>query len=171
MDAMYGPLAVRAVALYGLDSGATENPDPLYGGPGAQWVVDSLYRCPVVAQLAWHAAAGNPAYEYQYDHAPPGREALGAVHGAEVAYVFGALGANAVGVDRDISAVMEQYWTNFAKTGNPNGAGLPQWPSFDGKARGYLEFTDSGPVAREGLRGSFCDLYIDNVKRLLTAAR
>ncbi|HEV3329715.1 MAG TPA: carboxylesterase family protein [Bryobacteraceae bacterium] len=162
MEAMYGPLAPRAFALY-----AVEGPDPLYGGPGAQWVVDSLYRCPVVAQVVWHSAAGNRSYEYQYDHAPPGREALGAVHGAEVPYVFGKLGENAVAVDRDISAAMEQYWTNFAKTGNPNGAGLPQWPAFDAKARGYLEFTDNGPVTREGLRRPYCDLYVDNVKRLV----
>lgn len=168
MEAMYGPLSPRAFALYGLDGGV---PDPLYGGTGAQWVVDSMYRCPVVAQLAWHAAAGNAAYEYQFDHAPPGREALGAVHGAEVSYVFGALRAEAGAVDRDISAAMEQYWTNFAKTGNPNGAGLPQWPAFDATARGYLEFTDSGPVAREGLRRPYCELYIENVKRLVGATR
>jgi para-nitrobenzyl esterase len=169
MDAMYGPLAMRAVALYGIEG--TPIPDPLYGGAGAQWVVDSLYRCPVVAQLAWHVAAGNTAYEYQYDHAPPGREAVGAVHGAEVPYVFGSLGAGAAAGDRDISAAMEQYWTNFAKTGNPNGAGLPPWPVFDAAARGYLEFTDGGPVAREGLRRPFCDLYVENVKRLMAADR
>jgi para-nitrobenzyl esterase len=166
MDAMYGPLASRAVALY--PSNAS---DPLYGGPAAQWVVDSLYRCPVVAQLVWHAAAGNPSYEYQYDHAPPGREALGAVHGAEVPYVFGALAANVGATDRAISAAIEQYWTNFAKTGNPNSSGLPQWPAFDTKARGYLEFTDDGPAAREGLRRPYCDLYVENVKRLVGSSR
>ena len=56
---------------------------------------------------------------------------------------------------------------NFAKTGNPNGAGLPQWPRFDASARGYIEFTDNGPQAREGLRRPYCDLYIENVKRLM----
>jgi len=161
MEAMYGPLASRALELY------LPGDDPVYGGAGAQWVVDTLYRCPVVAQLAWHSSAGNPAYEYQYDHTAQGREALGAVHGAEVPYVFGALRADATSVDRDISAALETYWTNFAKTGNPNGAGLPQWPGFDAKARGYLEFTDSGPVAREGLRRPYCELYLDNVKRLM----
>jgi para-nitrobenzyl esterase len=171
MEAMYGPLAPRAFALYGIEGAEAPAPDPLYGGQGAQWVVDALYRCPVVAQLAWHAAAGNPAYEYQYDHAAPGREALGAVHGAEVPYVFGALRSDAGSVDRDISAAIEQYWTNFAKTGNPNGAGLPQWPAFDPRARGYLEFTDSGPVSREGLRRPYCDLYLENVRRLIGTAR
>jgi para-nitrobenzyl esterase len=116
----------------------------------------------------WHAAAGNPAYEYQFDRAAPGREATGATHGAEVAYVFGKLGANYGQVDRDLSAAMEQYWTNFAKTGDPNGEKLPPWTKFDSTTRGYMEFTDNGPVSREGLRRPFCDLYVENVKRLMS---
>jgi carboxylesterase type B len=68
---------------------------------------------------------------------------------------------------------MQQYWTSFAKSGSPNGTGtpgganLPQWPKFDASARGFMEFTDNGPVAREGLRRPFCDLFVDNVKRLM----
>jgi para-nitrobenzyl esterase len=168
MKEMYGPLAPRAFALYGINSPAAPEPDPLYGGQAAQWTVDTMYRCPVVAELAWHAAAGNPAYEYQFDRAAPGREAAGATHGAEVAYVFGRLGANYAAADRDLSTAIEQYWTNFAKAGNPNGENLPVWPKFDSTARGYMEFTDHGPVSREGLRRPFCDLYVENVKRLVS---
>jgi para-nitrobenzyl esterase len=169
-ETMYGPLAAKASALYGFASAPAPEPDPLYGGTAAQWVVDTMYRCPVVAQLLWHAGAGNPAYEYQFDHAAPGREALGAARGAEVPFVFGLPGANSTkytAVDQEISAAIQQYWTNFAKTGSPVGAGLPQWPKFDSAVRGYIEFTDSGPIAREGLRHPFCDLYVDNVKRLV----
>jgi para-nitrobenzyl esterase len=153
MEAMYGPLAPRAVALYTM-------PDPLYGDVAAQWVVDTMYRCPVVAELSWHAAAGNPAWEYQFDRAPAGREALGAVHGAEVPYVFGTLNSPAE-ADRHISEAIQEYWTNFAKTGNPG------WPAFTDPARSYLEFTSDGPVKTEGLRQPFCDLYIENVRRLM----
>jgi para-nitrobenzyl esterase len=167
MKEMYGPLAAHAFVLYGIDGFPAPELDPLYGGQAAQWTVDTMYRCPVVAELAWHAEAGNPAYEYQFDRAAPGREAAGATHGAEVAYVFGRLGANYAQADRDLSAAMEQYWTNFAKSGDPNGGGLASWPKFDSAARGYMEFTDNGPVSREGLRRPFCDLYVENVKRLV----
>jgi para-nitrobenzyl esterase len=167
MREMYGPLAPRAFALYGITATQPLDADPLYGNQGAQWTVDTMYRCPVVAELAWHAAAGNPAYEYQFDRAAPGREAAGATHGAEVPYVFGRLGANYAAADHDLSAAMQTYWTNFAKSGNPNGANLPTWPKFDSASRGYLEFTDNGPVSREGLRRPFCDLYVENVKRLV----
>jgi para-nitrobenzyl esterase len=172
IEGMYGSLASRAFALYGLEgAGDRQTDDPLYGGQATQWVVDTMYRCPVVAQSIWHAAK-NPAWEYQFDRAAPGRETSGAMHGAEVAYVFGALDAPGRGVtyvpaDREISAAMQEYWTNFAKTGNPNSASLPQWPKFDATARGYMEFTDRGPVAAEGLRRPFCDLYVENAKRLM----
>jgi para-nitrobenzyl esterase len=162
MTAMYGPFASRASGMY--PAGAT---DPLYGNAGAQWVVDTMYRCPVVVQLNWHAAAGNTGYEYQFDRAAPGREAAGATHGAEVGYVFGTLGTNYAQADRDLADAIQQYWTNFAKSGDPNGAGLPKWPRYDAKARGFIEFTDSGPVAREGLRRPFCDLYVENAGRLM----
>ncbi len=163
MKAMYGPLASRALALYPLAAPF----DPLYGGRAAQWVVDTMYRCPVVAEALWHVAAGNPTYEYQFDHTPPGREGLGAVHGAEIPYVFGRAVGQQRPAEREISDALQRYWTNFAKTGDPNGTALPQWPRFDASRRSYIEFTDNGPVAHEGLRRSYCDLYVENVRRLM----
>jgi len=62
---------------------------------------------------------------------------------------------------------MQKYWTNFAKTGDPNGGGLPRWPKFDPAKRAYIEFTDAGPVVREGLRRQVCDLFTENWKRLM----
>jgi para-nitrobenzyl esterase len=162
----YGPYTERALSIY---VGAT---DPVYGTPADQWATDTSFRCSAVAQLAWHAAAGNPSFEFQFSRAPPGREAVGATHSQEMEYVFDAFGSRTAtpaaqysAVDREISATMQQYWTNFAKTGNPNGGTLPQWPKFDPTTRAFIEFTDAGPVAHEGLRRPFCDLFIENVKR------
>jgi para-nitrobenzyl esterase len=59
---------------------------------------------------------------------------------------------------------MQEYWTNFAKTGDPNGGSLERWPKFDPSARAYLDLTDAGPVAKEGLRRQVCDLYMEKLK-------
>jgi para-nitrobenzyl esterase len=172
IEAMYGSLAPRAFALYAIGAKEIPPPDPLYGNQAAQWVVDTMYRCPVVAQLVWHAGAGNASYEYQFDRPAVGRENLGAVHGAEIGFVFGTLDADRYSAsDRDLSAAMQKYWTNFAKSGNPNSGGLPNWPKFDVQSRGYMEFTAQGPSGREGLRRAFCDLYVENVNRLAAIER
>jgi para-nitrobenzyl esterase len=165
----YGPLAQQGQELY------VGGVDPMYGPPAEQWASDGWFRCPAVAQLAWHAAAGNPAFEYEFARIPPGRGEP-TTHGGEIRYVFGTLTRSWVpgvpppsgtAVDQQISDVMQQYWTNFAKTGDPNGGQLPVWPTFDVSSRAYIQFTDAGPVAKEGLRRPFCDLFIKNVKRLM----
>jgi para-nitrobenzyl esterase len=126
--------------------------------------------------LVWHAAAGYPAFEYEFARVPKGSEALGATHGSEIVYVFGTLGEQPTGlgppvvyteIDERISNQMQKYWTNFAKTGDPNGNGLPVWPKFDTNSRAFIQFTDSGPLAKEGLRRPYCDLFINNVDRLI----
>ena len=66
--------------------------------------------------------------------------------------------------DRTVSDQVMEYWTNFAKTGNPNGGSLAAWPRYDVKSGGYLEFTGSGPVVKNRLRKPFCDLFIQNLK-------
>jgi para-nitrobenzyl esterase len=62
---------------------------------------------------------------------------------------------------------MQQYWTNFAKTGDPNGSNLPKWPRFAVTTRAYLQFTDAGAVAKEGLRRESCDVFMEHAKRTI----
>ena len=160
----YGTLADRALTLYGL-SGATEPaPDPELGTVMAQWATDTQFRCGSVAELVWHTDAKNTGYQFQFSRSAPGKEALGAPHGSEVAFVFGTLDTQAnppsyTDADHKLSETMQQYWTNFAKTGNPNGAGLPEWPKFDAKTRAYIDLTNSGPAPSKELRGPVCELY------------
>jgi para-nitrobenzyl esterase len=83
---------------------------------------------------------GNaPVYRYHFElPAPPSEmhpEGKYAWHSDELEYVFGTLDVRHGSVwrpeDRKLSEEMIGYWTNFAKTGDPNGAGLPAWPRYD----------------------------------------
>ena len=172
IEADFGPLAPRALAVYGIANGGEPPADPVLGSAMAQWATDMQFRCGTVAELIWHSRAGNRSYQFQFSRVPPGRESVGAAHGSEIPYVFGTLSiaaraANAPkydSVDTAVSEQMQQYWTNFAKAGDPNGGSLPRWPKFDPTARAYIDLTATGPVAREGLRREACDLFLDNIK-------
>jgi len=79
----------------------------------------------------------SPVYRYHFElAAPPSKFHPGsfAFHSDDIEYVFGTLDTRPGAVwrpeDRKLSEEMMGYWTNFAKTGDPNGAGLPEWPKY-----------------------------------------
>ena len=101
------------------------------------------------------AASGAPAYVYRFSYVPAAlreRWQNGVPHGAEIPFVFGTLGARPgatpTALDQEVSRAVNTYWANFAKTGDPNGAGLPRWPRHDPGKNELLEFRpDGSPVA------------------------
>jgi para-nitrobenzyl esterase len=120
------------------------------------------------------------AYQYQFTRVSGvGRRVhWGAFHASEIGYVFGTLPDSAYGTgplpfgdftvdpdsyndrDSELSNQMSAAWVRFARTGNPNGAGLPTWPAFrDGEER-YLEFGDR-TEAKAALRKQQIDVLAE----------
>ena len=109
------------------------------------------------------ANADTEAFLYHFTHVPAVSRSgeRGAFHGIEIPYIFGSL-QKAWGVrlpaEEPLSKTISACWVQFAKTGNPNGAGLPEWPRYQPDSDEYLEFGD--PVeAKSGLYREACDLF------------
>lgn len=104
------------------------------------------------------AKAGLPVYAYEFARvsAPNRRNGQGAAHAADLGYFFGTIPDGAGGggarpgdfdaVDQRISGEMMGALAAFAKTGSPNGKGLPKWPRYTLTEQRYLEWNDATTV-------------------------
>ncbi len=95
-------------------------------------------------------------YTYFFDRPIPwpAHPEFGAFHTSEVPYIFETLkllDRPWKPVDFKLSIMMASYWSNFAKTGDPNGSGLPQWPSYDPAGHNTMELGEHvGPIREAG---------------------
>jgi para-nitrobenzyl esterase len=104
------------------------------------------------------ATGTRPVFYYSFQQQPPFPagsvyEGWGASHYAELWYVFDHLDQSPwrwTKADRQVADEMSTYWVNFAKSGDPNGPGLPQWPAFTSTAAKNVLYI-SDPITAGGV--------------------
>ncbi|MFM2476507.1 carboxylesterase/lipase family protein [Celerinatantimonas sp. MCCC 1A17872] len=93
-----------------------------------------------------------PVWEYRFGYVADARKGQwqGAKHASEVPYVFKTLSAtyghNVTQRDQKMADLIHQYWVNFAKTGNPNGQSLANWPKYKAKSDELMWFSPDGAL-------------------------
>ena len=100
------------------------------------------------------------------------RMRFGAAHGSEIPYVFNNLrarnGATVDPKDEAVARMINTYWANFAKTGDPNGPGLPKWPRYEpGKGEIFDIKLDGSATAEPDPRKA----RLDVIEKAVTAAK
>ncbi len=126
-----------------------------YGSPAAyqdKVLTDVVFAAPGRALAKAHAATGAPTYLYRFSVTSPyaAKTFGGAIHASDRQYVFQTLNASPWPTDDNDAAqaaAISAYWVAFAKTGDPNGGGRPNWPVY-GASDVLMDFTNAGPVAK-----------------------
>ena len=161
---LFGEGAQGLTAYAEATLGGTEGFDTLYPGSDdaeaeRSWIDlfgDVLFAYPSRIWVRSMENVTSDAYLYWFTWQPPveQQEQFRAFHAAEIGYVFGNVdlfGAVPTDADHAFSDVMATIWTQFAKTGNPNGEGLPEWPAYTRDNEAYMELgVDTG--AKSNLR-------------------
>ena len=159
MDALMAPFgADKAKALAAYDPEGTGNLARIRNKVG----MDQLMEEPARFDAATFAAQGLPAWEFRFDYvgdALKARSPNGAPHASEIPYVFDKYGAGYIAMvsaahageasaaDKAMATTIHSYWLNFAKTGDPNGAGLPAWPRYEPAKDQLMLFRSDGVAA------------------------
>ncbi|RZK41425.1 MAG: carboxylesterase, partial [Hymenobacter sp.] len=145
---LFGNMKAEAKVVYEPD-GNTELPKML-----TMVNTDKVWAEPARFTARAFAAKGVPAYIYLFDYVSPSMQQFmryGAGHASEIGYVFDNLrsrnGATIDPKDQKVAKMMNTYWANFAKTGNPNGSGLAKWPVYNAKKNELLEIQPDGSAA------------------------
>lgn len=143
----FGASEAAARAYYHLDQPQPRD-DPRLGSLDDQIGTDIVFRCPAEHMAQLLSGKGAPVWRYEFDSAPNGGKTS---HAAEISYAFG----NSTFAPRQS---LKPYWINFAKSGDPNGASLPQWPRFTAQAQRHVLFDAKGVTVEGPLRPQLCSL-------------
>ena len=153
----FGSLGSEVIAAY-----PATNPKSIRDNV-IQLASDSVFGSQARHVARLHAKNGYPTYRYVFSCGTKQfpLSMLGAHHACELPYVFGQP-AKPDEADKKVVDVVQGYWLNFAKTGDPNGEGLPIWPKTNLASDVLIEI-ESEVVIRETYRS----LQLDIVDRYL----
>lgn len=121
----------------------------------AQIATDSGFRRSAITQAERKAALGKaPAYMYLWSYESPGFGGkFGAVHGLDVSASFNnyrdGIGGTGSPTQRALWTKFAASWVGFAKSGDPNHAGIPQWPAYDASKRATMIFDNDVRVEND----------------------
>lgn len=147
-QALFGQLGKHAIAAAkAYDPDGTRALDELKAQVfGEKYMIEPARH---LADMA--AASGQNAWLYRYSYVPTVQRVSmpGTLHGMEIPYVFNIPGAiigpdKTTDEDRAMAKTTSAYWVRFAKTGDPNGDGLPEWPKHTSGSDMLLNFTNEG---------------------------
>ncbi len=136
---------------------------------GIQWMGDEIFGTNIRFAARAVEEAGQPSWTYFFSRVPPSdTQTLGAFHAAEIPFVFDTH-EDLLGVsdeDEQLTDIMIGYWANFAKDGNPNGAGLPDWPEHAGENWMHFSANSGRPLAEveQGVRREKLDLLSEGLQ-------
>ena len=151
---MFGELKDEAKAAYDPD-GTKE-----FAEVQTRFNTDKVWAEPARFTARSFAASGDPAYIFLFSYVPAAlkeRMKYGPGHGTDISFAFDDLGAGGFGPppppptaeEKELARLMNSYWVNFAKTGDPNGKDLPKWPLYSPKTNEILDFQSDGkPVGK-----------------------
>jgi len=123
-----------------------------------QFITDTWFVHGTRAMLSGMEKVSSNAYQYHFTRRAKAPAAWGAHHAYELGYVFNNLGpAQSEDTDKMLADAMIRYWVQFAKTGDPNVEGLPQWPAYTTKSDQYLELGDEIKIGT-ALRKEACEI-------------
>lgn len=158
---LFGPLKEEAKAAYDPQG------DKEFAEVITKFNTDWVWAEPARMVARKYIAENNPVYLFHFDFVPPAMKEwarYGAGHGSEISYVFNALtnrrdGSQPTAKEKELARMMNAYWVNFAKTGNPNGENLPTWPLYNVQKEEILDIEPNGmPVGKSDPRKARLDV-------------
>lgn len=128
---------------------------------------DDLFGAPARFLASLNARNGAPTYMYIFTREWPSKnQTLGASHAAEISFMMDTHPAwmKLTSRDKKLTDAMVGYWSNFVKTGDPNGADLVTWPRYSPDSDRWLELGDQ-IKAVEAVRARKLDILEQHIHR------